>query len=421
LIKIPEIFEPLVEVIEGKHPQVEEVIITGGRESSKTFTSSLALCHGIANFEHRVLYTRYTLKSAEKSIIPAFENRIELLGYTDWFNTVGKSMKATHNIGRIDFAGFKTSSGNQTAALKSLEDYSILVLEEAEEYPTFEEYEKVNLSLRAKDVNPFSILILNPTADSHWIFKKYFEEKGVNAGHNGIVGNVLYIHSTYRDLGKKYVAPKNWRKFEAARKVFEQVQAGELEDKKSQKTAIWYDEVVLGGWKSSIDGLCIPDWSFFDQWPKEEPHIHIFGLDWGFNPDPFALVEVRIYGNKMYVQEKVYQTDLLNRDLIKLIKEIVPETCYIVADSAEKKTIADFQAQGVHLIAAKKGAGSIVSGIKKLNSREIFIHEDSSNLVYELNHYHSLEIINSKGELKIHPVDKDNHAIDSLRYADSLY
>lgn len=421
MIRIPEIFEPLIEVIQGKHPQVEEVVITGGRESSKTFTVSLAMCLAAANYNHRILYTRYTLTSAEKSIIPAFQNRVELLGFSDWFDTVGKSMRTTHNDGRIDFAGYKTSSGHQTAALKSLENYSIQVLEEAEEYPNYQEYEKVHLSLRAKDVNPFSILVLNSAEDSHWIFKHFYEGKGVNAGHNGIVGNTLYIHSTYLDLGQEFVAPKNWRKFEAARKIYEKVLAGELEEKQHIRTANWYKEIVLGGWRSSVEGILIPDWEFFEEWPSDEPTLHIFGLDWGFDPDPFALVEVRLYGNKMYARQHVYQTGLLNREIIELIREIVPNTCYIVADSSEQKTIKDFQAQGVHLIAAKKGAGSVMAGIKKLNSRELFIHKESSDLIYELNHYHAMEIVNTRGELKIHPVDKDNHLIDALRYADSLY
>jgi phage terminase large subunit len=420
-IIIPDVFQPLFELIEGKHPDVEEVVITGGRESSKTFTTSLGLCYAVADHNHRVLYTRYTLTSAEKSIIPAFQNRIELLGYADWFHTAGKSIRTAHNDGKIDFAGYKTSSGNQTAALKSLEDYSIQVLEEAEEYKSYEEYEKVHLSLRAKDVQPFSVLILNPAHTDHWIYKKFYEEKGVDAGYCGIQNGVLYIHSTYRDLGKKFVAKKNWNRFEAARLIYEQVQDGSLNDKKSTKLAKWYDENILGGWKSSLDGICIPNWNYFETWPEDEPTVHIFGIDWGFDPDPFTLIECRIYGNKIYCKEHVYRTGLLNRDIIELIHKIIPEDCYVVCDSSEKKTIADFRAAGVHLIAAKKPPGSIVAGIKKLNSQEVFIHKDSDNLVYELNHYRSVLVENTKGEIKIQPLDKDNHAIDAIRYANSLY
>lgn len=429
-IFIPEKFEPLFEVIRGERPEVDEVIITGGRESSKTFSSSLGLCLGVAQYNHRVLYTRYTLTSAEKSIIPAFENRAELLGFSDFFHTAGKRISTTHNRGKIDFAGFKTSSGNQTAALKSLEDYSILVLEEAEEYPSFEEYEKVNLSLRAKDVNPFAIMILNPTATSHWIYQKYFEDRGVSAGFNGIKDNVLYIHVTYLDLGEEYVAPKNWRKFENARKIYEKVEAGELDDKKSKKVAKWFKEVVLGGWKSSVDGLIFPDWEPFDEWPTYEdagelyyiePDVHTYGLDWGFDPDPFALVELRRYGSDVYLKELVYENSLLNEDIKKLLAEICDEDVYIIADSAEKKSVAEMQAAGLTMISAKKGSGSIQAGIKKLRGGNIYLHKDSKNLIYEANHYHAIEIINNKNERKIHPVDKDNHLFDAARYADSIF
>lgn len=425
-IDIPEMFEPLFECFEGLHPQVERVIITGGRESSKTFTSSLAICDGVVNHNHRVLYTRYTLKSAEKSIIPAFENRASILGYGDWLTTTGKTISTTHNKGKIDFAGFKVSSGNQTATLKSLEDYSVLIMEEAEEFPNFEEYEKVDLSLRSKDVVAFSVLILNPTSTSHWIYEKYFSERGVKSGHNGIVGDTLYIHSTYLDLGEEFVAPKNWRRFEAARKIYEMVEAVSRDkrktfEKKHLKTHKWYSEVVLGGWKSSVEGINFPDWGTFKEWPDEQPTLHIYGLDWGYANDPAAFVEVRKYGRRMYVKQHIYQTGILNRDLADMILDIMEPNTYLVADSAEAKSCAQFQKWKLYLIPAKKGPGSIVAGIKRIQDCELFIHEDSKDIIYEANNYHSIEIINSKGEKKIHPVDKDNHAFDAVRYADSLY
>jgi len=434
-IKITEKFEPFFEVIAGKHPQVTRVIITGGRESGKTFTSGLGFCQAIVEFNHRILYTRYTLTSAEKSIIPAMENRAELLGLDPWLNTVGKTISTTHNRGKIDFAGFKTSSGNQTAALKSLEDYSVLVCEEAEEYPSFEEWEKVELSIRAKDVAPFSVMILNPTAKTHWIYPKFFTARGVKDGHNGIVGDTLYIHVTYLDLGEEFVAPKNWILFESARKIWNKVQrqkkADEPVESKDEKVAKWFSEVVLGGWKSSVDGILIPDWDLFDDWPHDvgkdgkktyhEPTIRIFGLDWGFNPDPTALVEMRKYGQHMYVKQHICETNLVNSEIIERIKKIVPDDCYIVADSAEPKTIEEFKRAGLAIIKAKKPPGSIKAGIKKINNCILHVHRDSDDIQHELNHYHSIIVVNTKGETVIHIVDKDNHTIDSIRYADSLY
>ena len=417
-------------MIAGEFPHITRVIITGGRESGKTFTSGLGLIQAITEFNHRVLYTRYTLTSAEKSIIPAVNNRAELLGLDPWLKTVGKSITTTHNQGKIDFAGFKTSSGNQTAALKSLEDYSILVCEEAEEYPSFEEWEKVDLSIRAKDVSPFSVMILNPASMTHWIFQKFFAERGVKPGFNGMHEDTLYIHVTYLDLGQEYIAPKNWTLFENARKIHEKVVAGELDDKQSLKTSKWFTEVVLGGWKSSVDGILIPDWDVFDDWPHyeengvkiyEEPTLHIFGIDWGFDPDPTALIELRKYGHRMYVKQHIYETNLVNDDIIERIRECVPENVYIVADSQEKKTIADFRIKGIPIIAAKKGPGSITAGIKKINSSLLNVHRDSLDIQHELNHYHQVIITNNKGENVIHIVDKDNHAIDAIRYADSLY
>ena len=53
-------------------------IFTGGRGSGKSFAVSyLALMLLISNENHKILYTRYTLRSAGISIIPEFKEKID--------------------------------------------------------------------------------------------------------------------------------------------------------------------------------------------------------------------------------------------------------------------------------------------------------------------------------------------------------
>ena len=128
-MKISKKFKPLFEAIRGEHPEVDNVVITGGRDSSKSFTTSTAICDGVVNHNHRALYTRYTLTSAKDSIIPDFNEKVEMLGYQDYLHTTSDRISCTHNKGKVVFKGFNTSQGNQTAKLKSLKDFSILVCE----------------------------------------------------------------------------------------------------------------------------------------------------------------------------------------------------------------------------------------------------------------------------------------------------
>ena len=65
--------------------QVNTVVITGGRYSQKSF--AIGTFSGVAtkDFNHRILYTRYTLTSAKDSIIPEFEEKLSLLNCHNLF------------------------------------------------------------------------------------------------------------------------------------------------------------------------------------------------------------------------------------------------------------------------------------------------------------------------------------------------
>ena len=408
--------------------QVDTVIITGGRDSAKSFTTSLALCDYTVNYNHRVLYTRYTLTSAKDSIIPDFNEKISLLDYDEFFHITNDRIQGKHNDSKIVFKGIKTSSGNQTASLKSLKDFSCFVCEEAEEYPNFDDWEKIQLSIRAVDVQALNILILNPTTKKHWVYTNFFQDVGVVGGFNGIKNNILYIHTTYKDVLKDYIAPKNYRRYEEARQVFNRLEAmdkhtRELQERADIRKHDYYKHVVLGGWLETAEGIIYDNWVTFTDFP-EDYDLRLFGLDFGFTNDPAAFVEVVISGDDLYIKEHIYQTRLLNKELSEMIKIILPDNedeTYIVADSAAPKDIAELNALGLYVMPCVKGQGSIQNGINKVKQKNMFVHKDSVHLQDELNHYRTMAITNSKGETVAHIVKSDDHLCDAFRYAATRY
>ena len=40
---------------------------------------------------------------------------------------------------------------------------------------------------------------MNPTTREHWVYKRFFESKGVRDGSNGSINGINYIHTTYLD------------------------------------------------------------------------------------------------------------------------------------------------------------------------------------------------------------------------------
>jgi PBSX family phage terminase large subunit len=212
-------------------------IVTGGRGSGKSFGVTIWANLKALQSKTKILFTRYTLTSAEVSIIPEFTEKIEMLNLESKF-LVNKKEILGHTGGEILFRGIKTSSGTQTANLKSLSGVNNWILDEAEELHDEKVFDKIDLSIRSKDTQNNVILILNPTLKEHWIYKRFFEDAGVEEGFNGTKDNVCYIHSTYLDnldnLSESFL--------------------NNVERIKSNNPTKYQNE-ILGGWLDAYEGV----------------------------------------------------------------------------------------------------------------------------------------------------------------------
>ena len=365
-------------------------IITGGRGSGKSF--EVGRFANLLTFEsgHKILYTRQTMTSAHLSIIPEFQEKIELLNLGGFFDLTKTNIVNKQSGSQIIFKGLKTSSGDQTANLKSLQGVTTWVLDEAEEETSEEKFDKINYSIRVKGKQNRVILILNPTTKTHWIYKRFFEQAGVTEGFTGVKGNVTYIHTSYLDnienLNEDFVHE------------IEQLKINNLPK---------FNHVIMGGWLDKAEGVVFTNWSFGEFNPDNLQTS--FGMDFGFSIDPDTLTEVAIdkAKKKLYVKEHIYQNKLKTHELCKLVKDITANKL-IIADSAESRLIDDMKAYGINIEAVKKG--TIESGIIRMQDYEIIVEPNSQHIANELNNY---VYLNRVGKLYI---DAFNHAIDGIRY-----
>ena len=365
-------------------------IISGGRGSSKsfgvgTFTSLLSFENG-----HKILFTRQTMTSAHLSIIPEFQEKIQLLESEDKFEVTKTDIINKQSGSEIIFRGLKTSSGDQTANLKSLQGVTDWVLEEAEELTEEATFDKINLSVRQKGVQNRIIIIFNPTTKEHWIYKRFFEQAGVEGGFNGVKGNVTYIHTTYKD---------NIEHLDQS--FLDEVQR--IKETNPKK----YQHAILGGWLDKAEGVVFTNWQFGTFNPNGLQTS--FGMDFGFSIDPDALTEVAIDKTKkiIYIKEVIYERGLKTHVLAQLMKDKVGGGL-IIADSAEPRLIDDLRFQGINIQPVKKG--TIESGIVRMQDYQIILDPQSTNLAKEFNNYCYL---NKASKLYI---DDWNHGIDSARY-----
>lgn len=403
-------YAPLFELLDGNHPEVEIVLISGGRDSGKTFAAGCFIGVAAGIYNHRVLYTRYTMSSTNNSITRALDNRLELMDLSDEFNFANSDYMHKTSKGLISVTGQKTSSGDQTAKLKSLEDYSIFVTEEGEELMVYDEWEKIKRSIRANDVRCLSIIIFNPPTKDHMLYNEFYQ--GVPDGFNGVIGNIMYIHTAYQDNGKKNMAIHNWNEYERLRLVYEFWLANPTTtDKKIIKEAKNYKNTILGAFRDIAEGV-IFDYEIGQFNPDGLPTT--FGMDFGF-VDPITLVEVAVDNkrNIAYVKQHLYKSGILAEDAYDLIKDIVGLKL-ILADAQKIDDITRLQNLGLNIEKCFKGGGlngsSILPGIKAMKNFDIVVDANSTELIHEFNNY-CWDI--RKVET---PKAGNDHLIDAVRY-----
>ena len=367
-------------------------IVTGGRGSSKSYSINTLLMMLTFEAGHTILFTRLTLSSAYISIIPEFLDKIETLNIQDHFHITKDEIINKLSGSKIIFKGIRTSSGDQSANLKSLANVTTWVMDEAEELTDENIFDKIDLSVRNLKQQNRVILILNPVTKEHWIYTRFFEDKGVMDGSNVTKDNTTYIHTTYLDnidnLSKSYL---------------EQIE--NIKRRRPEK----YKHQMLGGWLQKAEGVIFSNWKVGQ---FKRVGVSVYGQDYGFASDENTLVETNIDVNNkiIYLKECFYLKGLTTSQISELNLKHAG-TDLIVGDSAEPRLLYELKAKGCNIVKAIKGQGSITYGIALLQDYDLIVEENSINLIKELNNYSWLE---KKSKT---PQDNWNHIIDAIRYA----
>ena len=175
-------------------------VITGGRASGKSHAVSGSLVCDTYNDDYNTLFTRYTMVAAHDSIIPEFVDKIDLFGLESDFHITRNDVQNTVSGGSIMFRGLMVSSKNQVARLKSIAKVKRFIIDEAQELTDEELFNTIDFSIRTTEVDNELWIVWNPPRDkNHWIYRRFFLDAGVDITHNGIVGDVEYIYTTYLD------------------------------------------------------------------------------------------------------------------------------------------------------------------------------------------------------------------------------
>ncbi len=338
--------------------------VYGGRGSGKSFATAVAMVTATySKHKHRILYLRQTMTTLEDSSIADIRLAISIMKVEADFREIKGSITNIKTGGQIVFKGIE-SKGSSSAKLKSLSGITTLVIEEAEEVKNFDEFSKVDESIRIKGKPLKVILLYNPTsAVKSWIHAEWFKE---GLPSNDRLHDTIYIHSTYLDN------EENLNESVVARY------------KDLEKTnLIYYKNTILAEWTLEVSGRIYEGWGMYPT--LEEPGDTWYGLDFGYGGnDKTACVKITWIDGVYYVEEMFAVAKLtLKATLTKLRRSGVPFNAKIFADSAMPLLITEIRNGGfVNIRKATKG--KVEPAIKKIQDCQIVLVENDkkSELYY---------------------------------------
>lgn len=375
-IETPKVFESLLHPVRYKGA-------FGGRGSGKSHFFAELLIEKCLIEKTDAVCIREIQKTLNESVKKLLELKIEKLGVGKAFRVLESKIETPYG-GQIIFQGMQ----NHTAdSIKSLEGYNVAWVEEAQSLsqksldllrPTIrkegsEIWFSWNPRFQTDPVDQF--LRINPPPDSKVVQANYTD--------NPWLPEVL----------KKEI---------------------EYDQKRDPDK---FRHVWLGGYQEFSEARVFKNWKV-EEFQSPNNVTYRLGADWGFSVDPSVLVRCWIDGKRLYVDHEAYLVGCEIDNLPNLFDR-VPDSrkWFITADSSRPETIDYLQRHGYPKInAAIKGPRSLEEGVSFLQTFDIVVHPRCRHVIDELTLYR-YKTDDLTGQILPMLEDKNNHCIDSLRYA----
>lgn len=279
-------------------------------------------------------------------------------------------------------------------------------IEEAFQITKEEDFNKLDMSIRGKlppELFHQFILTFNPWSDRHWLKARFFDNPDENT---------LAITTNYKM--NEFFSESDVRLYEIMKERYPRR----------------YRIEGLGEW-GIAEGLIFENWheeDFDIEKLKEQNErkkdkrglpafVSVHGMDFGYNDPTFfcgAYADKKDY--KIYVYYEFCEVQMENRKIAaKLIQDGFGDAI-IRADSEDPRTINELRLLGLRGIrGAKKGAGSILGGIQKLQDYEIIVSPKCPHFIEMISNY-AWKKDRMTDKIMNEPEHDFSHGLDALRY-----
>lgn len=402
---INEIFLPLWESKARYH------ILIGGRGAGRSTAGSQFLLSKLLSKDFfRAAIMREVHSDIRSTAWQEFMDRATEQGLSDVIGIGESMMTAEYGVNSIKAHGFRQSSSENTAKLKSLANYNAVLIEEAKEVGE-KEFMVLDDTLRTVKGDIKVILLTNPPDKNHWIIKRWFDcvENEESPGFYNLklkdgIDDAVFMGGTFRDNIIN----------------LDQHTIQRYQEYKIHKPEYYWQE-IMGLVPEVVRGKIYHGWELIESVPKNASLLRIGG-DWGWYPDPVATVAL-YYADGAYIVDGITYGNEIEDDVIAGdIKTVLGANRKVRAAFGvdEKKSIELMRKKGINAVESIAGPGSVNIRIKMTSEKKIKVvrknHPVHGNWVWDAyEKYHWAE--DRDGNPKGMPDHSGSDPMDAVSYA----
>ena len=371
-------------------------VCKGSRGSKKSKTTALNMIYRLLEYpESNGLCVRRYGNTLRDSVYSDLKWAIHKLGVDAYFEcTVSPMQIVRKSTGqKILFRGL--DDGLKITSISV--DKGVLCwvwIEEAYEISNEDDFNKLDMSIRGEVPEGYFkqiTLTFNPWSATSWLKKRFFDE----SDDDTFTKTTTWQCNEWLD--------------DADRKIFLK-----MKDQNPRRYRIEGD----GDW-GIAEGLIytkVRIEEFDIDAVRKTPNIKsAFNLDFGFtDPNAFVCEMVDNTNQIIYVFDEWYKTGVTNKIIAQQIKDMGYGGQKIICDSAEPKSIAELQEEGIQAEPSRKGKDSVNHGIQLIQNYTIIVHPKCVEFSKEIQNYCWAKDKDGKPTDK--PDHEFSHGMDSMRY-----